>query len=121
MRAPRSLLLLIGGTALVVGAVLAFATYSTSPRSLVNGSPLPSSGVPCERPVQGAFASQPTGQWTNWVGRAPCPLQARWRLGGGVVLTLGGVVALVIWTRQSRLGRESADHSVGPPPGGSPP
>jgi hypothetical protein len=109
MRAPRSLLLILGGTALVAGAVLAFATYSDG-------------AIPCERPVDGAFhrGGRPGLQIDLDRGVTdvvPCPTSARWRLGGGVVLMVVGAVALVVWSRQSRLGREPD----APPAGGSPP
>jgi hypothetical protein len=114
VRAPRSLLLLIGGAALVAGAVLAFAPYSDR-------------GLPCERPSEAAFHTgfRPGLRLDLNRGvlrRVPCVSSARWRLGGGVVLMAGGAAALVVWTRQSRLGREAAgtDDDVSgasPPPG----
>src|SRR4051794_8108275 len=79
MRAPRSLLLILGGTALVVGAVLAFATYSAPLGDLMSpalDSKLMSRqmrarfaaiDVPCERPVTAAFDRGGTdGGWFNY-------------------------------------------------------
>jgi hypothetical protein len=142
MRAPRSLLLILGGTALVVGAVLAFAPYSQSidlasffpdGRSRLMSQEaydaIKAARIPCERPITGAWSSSDRdGGWFNYApnssvtfspGDHPleCTSSARWRLGGGVVSMLGGIAALVLWTRQSRLGREPADDvSASSPP-----
>jgi hypothetical protein len=144
MRAPRSLLLLLGGTALVVGAALALGHYSVplgdlmSPRvrgelrSAGMRSNFANARVPCARPISGAFQDLfddqgESGGWFNYApnsrvtfspagkvkDRVPCTTSARWRLGGGLALVLAGAAALVVWTRQSLLGRE-ADHDVTP-------
>jgi hypothetical protein len=118
--------LILGGTALVAGAVLAFAPYSVPARDLVGPSHLLSRRletvpVHCDRPISGAFFGL-RGEWINYattdsrastgtslLTRVPCPTSARWRLGGGAMLAIGGVAALVIWTRQSRLGGDDGD------------
>jgi hypothetical protein len=132
MRAPRSLLLILGGTALVVGAVLAFASYSVPLTDLIPelpgvklGKRLDVPEVPCERPIVGAWSSGGSdGGWFNYApnssvtfspGAHPpaCVTSARWRLAGGIVLLVFGAGALVLWTRQSRLGVSASS----PPPG----